>query len=399
MSGQLGLRRLALAAVVALGVFTSAAAQTRLQTALQSDLAAYLKKRGAVEHISAASASVSLARGTATINAAAGATMFGGHTPVTPANLFQIGSNTKAFTSVILLQLEAEHRLTMGDTVGHWLPQYPAWKTVTITQLLNMTSGIVGYDNVPAMLTDYAKAPYRTFTAKELVAYSYPRGAAPPLSHVWAYSNTAYILAQMIIQRATGNSYDAEIHHRLLAPKLGLSSTYYAPSFYPKSVTARLVSGYFYSRDPDNAPLATLYGHDVKPLSLSWTQGAGGIVSSTKDVAHWVRQLYTGGVLKPAQRRELMSLVSNATGKPIATTTIADPKGFGLGVGQITQPAIGTIWFYEGETLGYRVIYGYFPRRDVVIVVGLNSQPDAKDDHIGELMTSLYATLRAAGKI
>ena len=390
---------MALAVAAIFGLFADASAQTRLQTALQGDLAAYLKTRGAIEHISAASASVSLAGGAANINVAAGATRFGGHEPVTAASLFQIGSNTKAFTSVILLQLVAEHRLTLADTIGQWLPQYPAWKTITITQLLNMTSGIVGYDNIPAMLTAFAKAPYRTFTAKELVAYSYPRGEAPPLSHVWAYSNTAYILAQMIIERATGNSYDAEIHHRLLAPKLGLSSTYYAPSFYPKSVTARLVSGYFYSHDPDNAPLAPLYGHDVKPLSLSWTQGAGGIVSSPKDVAHWVRQLYTGGVLKPAQRRELMSLVSNATGKAIATTTIADPKGFGLGVGQITQPAIGTIWFYEGETLGYRVIYGYFPRQDVVIAVGLNSQPDAKDDHIGELMTSLYATLHAAGKM
>lgn len=287
----------------------------------------------------------------------------------------------------------------MGDTVGSWLPQYPAWKTVTITQLLNMTSGIVGYDNVPAMLTAYAKSPYRTFSAKELVAYSYPHGEAPPLSHVWAYSNTAYILAQMIIERATGHSYDAELHHRLLAPSLGLSNTYYAPSFYPKSVTARLVSGYFYSRDPDNAPLAPLYGRDVKPLSLSWTQGAGGIVSSPENVGRWTRQLYTGAILKPTQRRELMSLVSTATGKPIASTTIADPKGFGLGVGQVTLPAIGTIWFYQGETMGYRVLYGYFPKQDVVIALGLNSQPNAKDDHIGELMTSLYATLHAAGKM
>jgi D-alanyl-D-alanine carboxypeptidase len=381
------------------GVVAGASAQPRLQAALQSDLATYLKKRGAVEHISAASASVSLARGAVTINAAAGVTRFGGRQPVTPASLFQIGFNTKAFTSVILLQLEAEHRLTMEDTVGKWLPQYPAWKTVTITRLLNMTSGIVGYDTVPAMLADFAKAPYRTFTAKELVAYSYPSGEPPALSHVWAYSNTAYILAQMIIERATGHTYDAEIHHRLLGPDRALPGTFYATSFYPTAVTARMVSGYFHSHDPDNAPLAPLYGRDVKPFSLSWTQAAGGIVSSPAEVAHWVRRLYTGPVLKPAQRRELMTIVSNATGKPIATTTIADPKGFGLGVGQITQPAIGTIWFYEGETLGYRVIYGYFPRRDVVIAVGLNSQPDAKDDHIGELLKSLYATLHAAGKL
>ena len=378
---------------------TPAAALTPLQSALESDLAAYLKERGAVEHISAASASVSLAKGAPVINAVAGATTFGGREPVTPANLFQIGSNTKAFTAVMLLQLEAEHRLSLADTVGHWLPEYPAWKGVTITQLLNMTSGIVSYDTVPAMLADYARDPQRTFTEKELVAYAYPPDGAPVVSRGWSYSNTAYILGQMIIERATGHSYDAELHQRLLSPRLGLADTFYAPSFYPPSVTSRMVSGYFYSRDPDNAPLAPLYGRDAKPFSLSWTQGAGGIVASLEDVAHWVRQLYSGPVLAPAQRHELLSIVSNGTGRPIAATSASDSKGFGLGVGQVAMPTVGSVWYYEGETLGYRVIYGYFPNEDTVIAVGLNSQPNAADDHIGQLMTSLHATLHAAGKL
>jgi D-alanyl-D-alanine carboxypeptidase len=381
------------------GAFAQATAQTRLQSALRNDLAAYLKQNGAAEHISAASASISLAGGGPNINAAAGTTALGGDKPVTPANLFQIGSNTKAFTSVIILQLEAEHRLSIGDTVGRWLPQFPAWKAVTIKQLLNMTSGIVGYDEVPAMLAAYAKAPYRTFTAKELVAYGYPRDGTPPITHGWSYSNTAYILAQLVIERATGQTYDAELHRRLLGVGRGLPDTYYAPSFYPQSVSDRMVSGYFYSRDPDNAPLAPLYGRDTKPFSLSWTQGAGGIVASPEDLTRWVRRLYRGDALAPAQRRELLSIVSNATGKAIGSTTARDSKGFGLGVGQLTMPTIGTIWYYEGETLGYRMLYGYFPRQDAVIAVGLNSQPNAKDDHIGQLMTSLYGTLHAAKKL
>ena len=376
-----------------------ALAQTPLQAALENDLASYLKERGAVEHISAASASVSLAKGAPIINAAAGATTFGGHEPVTPGSLFQVGSNTKAFTAVMLLQLEAEHRLSLGDTVGRWLPEYPAWKAVTITQLLNMTSGIIGYDEVPAMLADYARDPHRTFTEKALVAYAYPPDGAAVVSLGWSYSNTAYILGQMIIERVTGHSYDAELSQRLLGPRLGLADTFYAPSYYPPSVTDRMVSGYFYSHDPDNAPLAPLYGQDAKPFSLSWTQGAGGIVASMEDITHWVRQLYEGAVIEPAQRRQLLSIVSNGTGKPIAATTASDPKGFGLGVGQVAMPNLGSVWYYEGETLGYRVIYGYFPEEDVVIAVGLNSQPNGKDDHIGQLLTTLHATLHAAGKL
>lgn len=65
--------------------------------------------------------------------------------PVTPNNLFDIGSITKSFTSLLLLQLQTENKLTLDDRLGKWLPQYPNWKEVTLRQLLNMTSGIPNY--------------------------------------------------------------------------------------------------------------------------------------------------------------------------------------------------------------------------------------------------------------
>lgn len=81
------------------------------------------------------------------ITDAVGTTEYGGGRPVTPDSLFQIGSNTKAFTSAILLRLEADKVLSIDDTVGKWLPQYPAWKKVTIRRLLDMTSGIPNYSD------------------------------------------------------------------------------------------------------------------------------------------------------------------------------------------------------------------------------------------------------------
>lgn len=371
-----------------------------LRTSLHADLARYLAARAKPEHISAVSLSVSLHGMSSNINVTAGTTRYGGRVRVTPADLFEIGSNTKAFTSVAILQLEAQGKLTINQTVGDWLPQYPAWKSVSIRRLLNMTSGIPSYDNVPAMLTTYVKNPYRTFSAAELVAFVDPKYPhAPKRTTGWSYSNTNYILAQMIVERASGHSYAGELERRFLHRGSGLADTFYRPGAYPHTVLARLVAGYFFSTDPGNENLRPLLGHNVKDLNLSWTQGAGGIISTPADVTHWSRGLYVGNRLAAKQRRELTSIVSVATGKPIPKTSASDPRGFGLGVGQSTTPKLGTFWYYQGETLGYRMVYFWLPKVDAVIAVGLNSQPNGAEDRVGSLMESVYATLKAAGNL
>jgi len=370
-----------------------------LVASLRADLSRYLNSRGKTEHISAVSLSISLHNSSRNINVAAGTTEYGGRVPVTPGNLFQIGSNTKAFTAATLLQLEAAKKVNLNQTVGRWLPQYKNWQGVAIRQLLNMTSGIPTYDDQASLMGHLAKSPMTNFSAQQLVSTIYRLGGhAPPARPVWLYSNTAYIMSQMIIERVTGHSYASEIEQRFFHP-LGLTDTYYEPNLYPPPILDRTVAGYFTNTDPDNASLKPILGKNVRDFSVSWAQGAGGIVSTPEDLTKWVRALYTGNILMPAQRRELMSIVSNKTGEAIATTTLNDPHGFGLGVGQATMKGVGTFWYYEGITLGYRMVYGYWPKQDAVIALALNSQPPSKQDHIGQLMQEVYSALQRAGKL
>lgn len=370
------------------------APNSTLVAALDADLQQYLIARSAVEHISAASLSISLHGQSSTIDVAAGATTYGGTTPVTPAMLYQIGSNTKAFTAVIILQMEAEHKLAIDQTLGQWLPQYSTWKNVTIRQLLNMTSGIATYDATDAWEAAFASAPTQFESPAQLIGYVDPN--APPQPG-WTYSNTGYILSQLIIEKAGGDSYATELQNRIIGP-LGLHNTYYNADIYPASIQSQTVSGYFASTDADNAGLQPLLFHDMKPLSTSWAQAAGGIVSNPSDLTKWARALYQGSIMQAAQRAELETLVSTKTGQPIPGVTSSDPRGFGLGVSQALQP-FGTIWFYEGETLGYRVLHAYLPQSDAVIAIGLNSQPNAADDQIGALASSVIATLKDYNQI
>jgi len=374
---------------------------TALVSALQTTLEEYLSARGAKEHVSAASLSISLRGDPATVNVAAGRTRYaGGGVAATPSNLYQIGSNTKAFTAVTILQLEAAGTLNIAQTLDRWLPEYPSWKQVTIRQLLNMTSGIPDYDDAPFFLKATASRPNRLWTPAQLIAFVDPvYGRALPPTRGWSYSNTNYLLAQLIIERATGHSYADEITRRFLAGNIGLRETYYRADTYPKSVTSRMVSGYFFNSSPGLAVLRPLLGRDVKDDSLSWAQGAGGMVSAPEDLARWVRALYEGDMLAPAQRRELMSIVSQKTGMPITTTTSQNPRGFGLAVAQSTSPALGTYWFYEGETFGYRTLYAWLPKSDAVIAIGLNSTPSETEDHIAKLLESVYSVLHRHGRL
>ena len=94
-----------------------------LRAALRRDLSDYLTARRTAEHISAVSLRVTFAGRRPAISLADGTTRYDGGPPVTTRALWQIGSNTKAFTAVILLQLEAEGRLSINDQIGTWLPQ------------------------------------------------------------------------------------------------------------------------------------------------------------------------------------------------------------------------------------------------------------------------------------
>jgi D-alanyl-D-alanine carboxypeptidase len=193
-----------------------------------------------------------------------------------------------------------------------------------------MTSPIPGYDNQPSIAKVMGDDPGHRFTPQELVASVYPHNGEPNPVSDRTYSNTNYILAQMIVEKADGKPY-ADIV-RGLFEQVGLKNSHFEQNQYPSSITGRMVSGYFFNHDPADEPLAPLLGHDIKSNSVSWMQGAGGIVSSMQDVSRWARALYEGSLLAEKQRDELLTVVSDKTGDPIDGPSKEHPSAFGLGV-------------------------------------------------------------------
>jgi D-alanyl-D-alanine carboxypeptidase len=271
--------------------------------------------------------------------------------------------------------------LSIHDTLGKWLPQYPAWSSVTIDQLLNMTAPTTDYVFDATFQRDFAANIRRTFSSEQLVGFAYPGtdGPTPP----WQYINTNYILAAMIITKATGLSY-AEALKRMLIQPLQLHETYYQPRVPPDRVLDAMASGYdglsfcetLANIPPPCAqyPLDDLIGRDMMTSNLSTFNASGGIIASLPNVTRWVRALFSDTLLPQRQKTELFSLVSKNSGLPIKATSPNDRHGFSLGIGQDFLVATkNPFWFYLGETYGYEVFWARRAGDDLIVTIAQNS--------------------------
>ncbi|KJC37119.1 hypothetical protein UP09_28110 [Bradyrhizobium sp. LTSP885] len=374
----------------------------RIQTALE----AWLADRGSAEKVTGVAAYVSFGDTGPAIEAFAGKVGSAPQdAPVRQGTLFQMGSTSKSFTAALILKLEAAGQLSIDDPLGKWLPQYPAWKAVTIRRLLNMTSGIPNYSETEAMSRIWVNEPTRDLTAENLIELAYPTGSGDlPNSSGYHYSNTNYILAGMIAAKVAGQSY-RDLVHQMIIEAVGLDSTFYESGAYPAAVTDRLAHGYF-----DNPACAdyqpkcvkswnlALIGRDISSMSTSWAQAAGGAIADARDVDRWMRAVFGGRVVPPKQQAEWMELVSIKTGEPIADVTTDDPRGFSLGLGRAVLGSIGSHWFYQGETLGYRTLYVWFEKNDLMITLQTNSQPAAEADKLHDLVGVVYDIVRSDAK-
>jgi len=395
---------LAAAGLAILTTSASAAEQTQVER-VQAALNAWVAARAPVEKVTGVAAYISFGNAGPAIEAFAGKV---GREPdagaVDQDTLFQTGSTSKSFTVAVILQLEAAGKLSIDDPIGKWLPEYPAWKDVTLRRLLNMTSGIPTYSETEFMSRAWANEPQRDFTLKELADAAYPSATNPlPVNRGYFYSNTNYVLAGMIAERAAGKSF-RDLVHELVIEKHGLTSTFYEASTYPESVTRRLSHGYFENAgcteyQPANCAQSwnlPIVGRDMRQVSVSWMQSAGGGISNARDVDRWMRAIFGGKVVPAKQQQEWTRLISQKTGEPIAAVSASDPGGFALGLGCKILGPLGAQWFYEGESLGYRTLYVWIASDNLMITVQTNSQPPDGTDKLHDAVVAIYDIVKKA---
>jgi CubicO group peptidase (beta-lactamase class C family) len=192
---------------------------------------------------------------------------------------FRIGSVTKQFTAVAILQLQEKGLLDVQAPVSTYLKDYPGGDGITVHQLLLHTAGIPEYldsERFPDLMT-WMRSPA---TAKEIRdrTQNLPLDFEPGSEH--KYSNSGYVLLTEIIETLSQQSYADYVRTQILEP-LGMTNSGYEV---PQTIIPHLAQGYLY--------LGKDILYQALPMDMTIPQGAGGLYSTVGDLAIWNQWLY-----------------------------------------------------------------------------------------------------------
>lgn len=272
--------------------------------------------------------------------------------PVPWDSYYRIGSTTKTFTATVALQLVAEGKLKLSDTVEHWLPGLVRGNgndggRITVRNLLRQTSGLNDYDEELPWVRQFTperfhQERFHAFQPEELVSLAMKRapqwvpGAADPGAETrWGYSNTNYVLAELIIEKVTGHHLAQEINDRIIDP-LELRHTIMAGT--SAHVPQPRANGY--TQFPGQ--------RDLVDTSLFVPLPDAPMISTTADVNTFFRALLSGRLLPTAQLAEMMRTV------PADDQDATPGARYGLGISW--RPVEGCpdgIWSHGGTMPGY----------------------------------------------
>lgn len=262
----------------------------------------------------------------------------------TPDTVYRIGSTTKTFTAVAVLQLVETGKVALDTPIRAYLPDLPeSWSAITVRHLLAHESGIPELLSSTNSFTRLVRVDRTPKEAAELVA-GQPLAFAP--GSAFAYSNTNYFLLGRLIETVSGQAYEAYVAQHILAPA-GMTRTGY---FDPGAIVPRAAAGYIV----EGAAARNMFY-----ISPGMTYASGNLYSTAGDLLAFDRALHEGDLLKPQTRAVMLR-----------------DRGHGYGLGVYLDKAAGEPMVGHPGTLpGFLTDYQRFTGFPLTIVVLSNTYP------------------------
>ena len=294
--------------------------------------------------------------------------------PTPPDAVYEVGSVTKQFTAAAILLLREEGTLSLDDPLTKWLPDYPVEdRTVTVRRLLDHTSGIKGYTEMQHLWNEIAPLELPRDTLVTLFAaepFEFEPGTA------MTYNNSAYFLAGLIIEAASGMSYEDFVEEHLFAPA-GMEDSRYC---HKEELVPNRAKGY---EPGEDGLLPAPY------LNHLWPYAAGSLCSTVRDLMAWNQALHGDGeggeILSPESYRLMITPETLHDGtelryaKGLAITDRDGMKGIRHG----------------GGIFGFVTDLRYYPAEDLSIAVLINTAGGAASSDIAQQVEDVILGPRA----
>ncbi len=285
--------------------------------------------------------------------------------PLSPDQVFRLGSVTKQMAAAGVLKLAEDGKLSLDDPLTKFVPGYPGGDKVTVRMLLNHTSGIRSYTDMPGVMEGPIQ---KTVTTAQLIdTFKNEKPDFAP-GKGWHYNNSGYVLVGAVIEAASGMPWHAYLQEALFKP-LGMRHTGYGNE--DIAVIPGHVTGY--TRVGDHWALA-------RYLSMTQPHAAGALVSTLDDMKKWNRALHEGRVLRAESYRAMVTPVGKAS-----------ENDYGYGISAGTLRGVPQLQ-HGGGIFGFSSYLLYLPGEDVTVAVLYN----ADSGRPGMLGTGSIANLLAA---
>lgn len=254
---------------------------------------------------------------------------------ISNADRFRIGSVTKVFSAVVLMQLADEGKLNLDASVDRYLPGLLPDSRITVRQVLGHRSGLYDYTNdmFAKSVSGFESVRSKVFTYRQLVDRSLRHAPTNAPGAAYAYSNTNFVVAGMLIEKLTGHSVGTEYTNRIIEP-LKLRDTFYVHP--DKTIPGRYARGYL-TPDSAGAPLV-----DATQQTVSWAQSAGALISSTRDLDTFLSALLGGRLMSATRLGQMERMI------PVNST-----QAYGLGLRRRDLSCGVSVYGHTGAVQGY----------------------------------------------
>lgn len=256
------------------------------------------------------------------------------------------GSNTKAFTAAVVLQLVGEGKVALDEPIETYLPGLVRGdgidgNEITVRNLLQHTSGLPDYTQT--LPPDPFEIRDTYYNPRDMLDRALGEKALFEPGAKWQYSNTNYVLAGLLVEKVTGRPFGEELTRRIIRP-LGLKDTYW-PKAGERGIRGAHPKGY--AASAPGAPLK-----DITRLDPSQAWSAGQLVTTPRDLNRFFSALFGGEVLDGAGLKEMTRTVPAAEGSPTPGTE------YGLGLFRTPLTCGVDLWGHGGAIHGYETFGG-----------------------------------------